>query len=79
MQSTIHAYKVQPRKDKRGADLMSDVLPFGRLVYGGSNAISNAIGYAENFSRSHNAVIRVYDAAGDVIETQELKGDFREW
>ena len=24
-------------------------------------------------------VIRVYDAAGDVIETHEHKGDFKEW
>jgi len=29
----------------------------------------NAIGYAKFFSRSHDAVIRVYDAAGNVIET----------
>jgi hypothetical protein len=27
------------------------------------NAISNAINYAKFFSRSHNAVIRVYDEA----------------
>jgi hypothetical protein len=25
------------------------------------------------------AVIRVYDAAGNVIETHEHKGDFKEW
>ena len=41
MQWTIHAYKVQPRKDKRGVDLISDVLPFGRLWYGKSNAVEN--------------------------------------
>jgi len=29
-------------------------------------------------ARSHNAVIRVYDAAGNVIETHEHKGDFVE-
>jgi hypothetical protein len=28
-------------------------------------------------SRSHRAVIRVYDATGNVIETHEHKGDFR--
>jgi hypothetical protein len=39
--------------------------------YGEPNAISNAIGYAKFYSRSHDAVIRVYDAAGDVIETHE--------
>jgi hypothetical protein len=34
----------------------------------------NAIGYAKFRSRSHNAVIRVYDEAGNVIETLEHKG-----
>ena len=67
------------RKDKRGADLISDVLPFGRLWYGEPDAISNAIGYAKFYSRSHNAVIRVYDAAGNVIETHESTGGFKEW
>ena len=60
-------------------DLISDALPFGRLWYDGPNAVSNAIGYAEHRSRSHDAVIRVYDAAGNVIETHEHKGDFKEW
>jgi hypothetical protein len=27
----------------------------------------------------HDAVIRVYDHAGNVIETHEHKGDFKEW
>jgi hypothetical protein len=70
---------VRPRKDKRGVDLISDALPFGRLWYGEPNAISNAIGYAEHRSRSHHAVIRVYDDAGNVIETHEHKGDLKEW
>jgi hypothetical protein len=29
-------------------------------------------------NRSHDAVIRVYDETGNVIETHEHKGDFRE-
>ena len=33
MQSTSHVYEVRPRTDKRGSDLISDVLPFGRLWY----------------------------------------------
>ena len=49
------------------------MLPFGRLCYDGPNAISNAIGYAKQFSRSHDAVIRVYVDAGNVIETHEHK------
>ena len=60
-------------------DLISDVLPFGRLWYAGPNAVSNAIGYAAHYSRSHDAEIRVYDAAGNVIETHEHVGDFKEW
>ena len=43
----MHLYQVLPRKDKRGVDLISDVLPFGRLWYDTLDA----------------AVIRVYDAA----------------
>jgi hypothetical protein len=65
-----HVYEVRPRKDNRGVDLISDVLPFGRLWYGESNAISNAIGYAQHYSRSHYAVIRVFDQVDNVIATQ---------
>ena len=54
------------------------MLPFARLRYGEPNAISNAIGYAKIFSRSQDAVIRVFDVAGNVIETHEHKGDFKE-
>jgi hypothetical protein len=69
---------VRSRKDKRGVDLISDVLPFGRLWYDGPNATSNAVDYAKFFSRAHDAVIRVYDDAGNVIETHQHKGNFRE-
>jgi hypothetical protein len=64
-------YEVRSRKDHRGVDLISDVLPFGRLWYGEPNAAANAIGYAMHRSRSHDAVIRVYDTAGNMIETHE--------
>jgi hypothetical protein len=64
-------FEVRPRKDDRRLDLISDVLPFERLSYGQPNEISNAIGYAKHRSRSHDAVIRVYDEAGNVIETHE--------
>jgi hypothetical protein len=40
--------------------------------------ISHAIGYAKFRSRSHHAVIRVYDAAGNVIETHGHAGDLKE-
>ncbi len=42
----VHLYEIRPGKDKRGVDLISDVLPFGRLWYDEPNAVSNAIGYA---------------------------------
>jgi hypothetical protein len=71
----MHVYEVRPRKDHRGADLISDVLPFGRLWYEDASA---AVDYAKHSSRSHHAVIRVYDAAGNVVETHEQAGDFRE-
>jgi len=44
-----------------------------------TNAVSNAIDYAMHSSRSHDAVIRVYDDTGNVIETHEHKGRFQEW
>jgi hypothetical protein len=70
----MHIYEVRPRKDKRGVDLISDALPFGRLWY---DTPDNAIGYAMHSSRSHDAVIHVYDDAGIVIQTHEHRGDFR--
>ncbi len=48
-------------------------------TYGEPDAVSKAIGYAKFFSRSHDAVIRVYDSAGNVIETHAHAGDFREF
>ncbi len=71
----MHVFEVRPRKDHRGADLISDTLPFDRLWYGEPNAVSNATNYAKFFSRSHDATIRVFDEAGNVIETHEHKGE----
>ena len=47
------------------------------MCYTEPNAVANAIGYAEHRSRSHDAVIRVYDEDGNVIETHEHNGDFK--
>src|SRR5260370_22749727 len=77
MTSSQHVYEVRQRKDHRAIDLISDALPFGRLWYDEPNAISNAVGYAMHYSRSHSAVIRVYDNAGNVIETHEHAGEFK--
>jgi hypothetical protein len=46
----------------------------GRVVEVGCNAI----GYANFYSRSHDAVIRVYDAAGNVIETHDYVSEVKE-
>jgi hypothetical protein len=49
------------------------VLQSGSLCY----AQPNAIGYAKFYTRSHDAVIRFYDKAGNVIETHEHAGEFK--
>ena len=45
----MHVYEVRPRKDKRGVDLISDALPFGRLWY---TEVSDAVDYSKFYSRS---------------------------
>ncbi len=80
LRQSQHVYEVRPRNDHRGVDLISDALPFGRLWYGQApNAAIDAIGYAKHRSRSHHVVIRVYDDAGNVIETHEHAVDFKGW
>ena len=49
MTSTAHAYEIRPRTDKRGVDLISDALPFGRLWY---TKPDDAVEYAK-FSAVH--------------------------
>jgi hypothetical protein len=75
--STIRTdvYEIRPR----AVDLVGDPLPYSPMWYRGPKAIRDAVDHAKFFSRSHDAVIRVYDAAGNVIETHEYKGDFKEW
>jgi hypothetical protein len=75
----MHVYEIHPRKDHRVADLISEALPFGRRWYGEPNAIDNAIGYAKHRSRSLDAVIRLYDKAGNVTETHGPAGEFKDW
>jgi len=78
MASSQNLYEVRPRKDRGGIDLVSDILPFDSLWYAGPSAIENAIGYAKHYSRAQSALIRVYDEAGNAIQTHEHKGDFKE-
>jgi len=65
-------YEIRPRADKHRVDLISDALPY-RPIWYRPNAIRNAIDSAKFHSRSHRAVIRVYDEAGNVIATHDDK------
>jgi len=53
--AAVHVYEVRPRKDKRGFDLISDALPFGRLWY---DTPDHAIGYAMHYSRCRDLRLR---------------------
>jgi hypothetical protein len=55
---------------------MARARPFGRLWY---DTPDNAVGYAMHSSPSHDAVIRVYDDAGNVTEMHKQAGEFKEW
>jgi hypothetical protein len=72
----MHVYEIRPRKDKRGFDLICPTRC--HLAGSGTSKFRNAIGYAEFRSRSCNVVIRVYDDAGNVIETHEHAGEFKD-
>ena len=69
---SVRTYEVRPLSDKRGVDLISDALPFDRLWH---DTPENAVGYAMHSSRSHDAVIRVYDDAGNVIGLRRQTAD----
>jgi hypothetical protein len=40
---------------------------------------SDAANYAKFYSRSHDAVIRVYERSSSVIKTYEQADEFKEW
>ena len=44
----------------------------------GQYATNNKREDAQFYSRSHDALIRIYDDAGNVIQTHDHKGDFKE-
>jgi hypothetical protein len=68
--SSQHVYEVRPHKDHRVVDLISDVLPFQRLWYGEANAASNAISYANFYSRSRASAIQIARPLQSKIDTQ---------
>jgi hypothetical protein len=64
-------YEIRPRKGRDGFDLISDRLRRGPIWYAGPDAVRCAIAYAQyrSCSRSHRAIIRVFDEGGNVTET----------
>jgi len=58
----VPVYEIHPRKDHRGVNLISMRCHSVACGLASRKAISNAIGYAKFFSRSHDAVIHVCDA-----------------
>ncbi|HMF45951.1 MAG TPA: hypothetical protein VKE29_04705 [Candidatus Udaeobacter sp.] len=77
MNGLKHVYEIRPSKYLRTFDLISKMLPLGHR--GNFVDAPAAVRYAKSCSRPHAAVIRVYDDAGNVIETHEHAGDFKEW
>ena len=62
-------YEIRPRKDRDGFDLIGDRLRFGPIWYAGPDAVRYAVAYAKYRSRSHRAIIRVFNEEGNVTET----------
>ena len=72
-------YELRPRKKGDGFDLISDRLQRGPIWYAGPDAVRNAVAYAKYRSRSHSAIIRMFDESGTAIETHESADDFKDW
>jgi hypothetical protein len=64
----LDVYEIRPRKDWDGFDLISHRLRYGPIWYAGPDAIRYAVAYAKYCSRSHRAVIRVFNEEGKVTE-----------
>ena len=64
-------YEIRPRKDQDGFDLISDRLRYGPIWYAGPDAVRYAVAYAKylSSSRSHKAIVCVFDESGSVIQT----------
>jgi hypothetical protein len=63
---------VRPRQHKQQTQQRTSKMQRRRVA-------ANAVGYAMHRSGSHDAVIRVYDDAGNMLETHEHAGDFKGW
>ena len=79
----MHAHQAMGSRPPRPSRMvLSQILPtFCQCFTREANALcavttkANAIGYAKHRSRSHRAVIRVYDEAGNVIDRHEHAGE----
>jgi hypothetical protein len=76
--SSKDVYEIRPRKDRRGFDLIGDRLPLGLLWFEGPDALADAVIYTKFYSRSHPAIIRVFDESGTVVAIHESACDFGE-
>ena len=63
---------MRPWSVRRGSTAAAADAPWWYL------AVTDAIEYAKHYSRAHDAVINLYDAAGNVTETFEHLGDFKD-
>jgi hypothetical protein len=70
-----HIYEIRPRPDRKGVNLVSEALPFGKLWYNDAEA---AASYAKFYSRSKDIEIRLFDQSGALIEMRKHAGEFRE-
>ena len=63
-------YEIRPREERDGFDLIGDRLQDGPIWYAGPDAVRYAVAYAKycSRSRSHRAIIRVFDEDGSVTE-----------
>ena len=77
MTSSQHVDEIRLRKDHRGVDLISDAFPFARLWHAERSAVSNAIDSVKFRSRPHDAVIRVYEEAGNAIRNAGAQRRFQ--
>jgi len=69
MESAKHVYEIRPSEYRRTFELISNLLPLGRSS--GFVDAAAAVRQAKSYSGSHPFVIRVYDEAGNVVETHQ--------
>ncbi len=64
----VNLYEVRPCPGGYGFDLLSGALSSGRLTFSKEHV---AVGYATLHSGARASVIRIYDAAGNLLDSRE--------